>query len=115
MTAKVEILDLIQGFPDVPTFDEAISRLWTLYEQPKLDRPGRAETGAPGASFVLKKDQILELMQRLPDQLTDHEAIDEAAYRLYVLFMIELGLEESRNGEGIPHEEAMRRFAKWRG
>ena len=47
MTAKVEILDLIQGFPDVPTFDEAISRLWTLYEQPKLDRPGRAETGLP--------------------------------------------------------------------
>jgi predicted transcriptional regulator len=61
--------------------------------------------------MMTTKEQIIELMRKLPDDAT----IEDAIYKLYVVSKIERGMEQARNGEGIPHEEVMQRFAKWRG
>ena len=56
------------------------------------------------------KEEILELMEQLPDDATIEDAIE----RLIVLYKIQQGLEQLDNGEGIPHEEAKRRIRQWR-
>ena len=116
MTTKATILELVQGFPDTLTFDDAVLRLGKLYEfQTEPTRTGREKSTVPGANFVLKKDRILDMMQRLPENITGYAAVDEAAYRLDLLFHVEMGLEDAKNDKGVPHEEAMRRFTEWRG
>ena len=55
------------------------------------------------------KERIFEIMEELPDDVT----FEDALYELYVASKIELGLEQAERGEGIPHEEAKRRFAQW--
>ncbi len=112
MTAKEDILNLIQGFPDHFTFDEAVVRLSKLYTVPlNLEHPKHGRKATPGATFPLKKAQVIESFQRLPGGLPHDETIDEAVDWLYVILKVEIGLEELDNGEGIPHEEVMRRLA----
>ena len=55
------------------------------------------------------KNRIVEIMQELPDDVT----FEDALYELYAAFKIERGLEQADRGEGIPHEVAKQRFAKW--
>lgn len=55
------------------------------------------------------KEKIAEIMQDLPDDVTFEDAI----YELYVAFKMDRGLEQADRGEGISHEEAKQRFAKW--
>ena len=55
------------------------------------------------------KDEILELMKRIPDNLT----VDEALEQLQLLYDVHKGLEEAERGETVPHEEAKQRFAEW--
>ena len=115
MTAKEDILDLLQELPDHFTFDEAVVRLSKLYTVPlNVENPKHGKKTTPGATFPLKKAQVIESFQRLPDGLSHDEMIDEALYWLYVIFEVEQGLEEVKRGEGIPHEEAMKRLAEWR-
>ena len=112
MSAKEDILDLLQELPDHFTFDEAIVRLSKLYTVPlEVGHKRNAQNGTPGATFPLKKAQVIESFQRLPGGLPHDETIDEALYWLYVIFEVEQGLEEINRGEGIPHEEAMKRLA----
>jgi hypothetical protein len=115
MTAKEDILNLLQELPDHFTFDEAVVRLSKLYTVPlSVEHKEHGEKATPGSVFPLKKAQALESLQRLPGGLPHDETIDEALYWLYVIFEVEQGLEEINRGEGIPHEEAMRRLAEWR-
>ena len=55
------------------------------------------------------KDALMELVRRLPDDVTADEALDELAVRLKV----EEGLRQLDAGEGIPHEEVKARLARW--
>ena len=115
MTGKMDILELVQDFPDELTFDEVVRRLAELYTvPPKLLSPERSGNLTWGATFALRKSRVHEALQLLPDQLSGDDAIDDAIDRLYVVFRIESGLAEADEGKGIPHEEAMRRFAEWR-
>ena len=50
------------------------------------------------------KQRIIELVQRLPDDIDYDRAIES----IYVLRRVELGLRESDAGEGTEHEEFMR-------
>jgi hypothetical protein len=49
-------------------------------------------------------------MQSLPEDAT----IDDAMDRLYVLAKIERGMNQLREGKGIPHEQVVREIADWR-
>ena len=55
------------------------------------------------------KEEILELMEQLPDDATIEDAIE----RLIILYKIQQGLEQLDKGEGIPQEEAKKRIRQW--
>ncbi len=55
------------------------------------------------------KEEIVKLMERLPDDATIEDAIES----LIVLYKVQQGLEQLDKGEGIPHEEAKRRIRQW--
>ncbi len=55
------------------------------------------------------KEEILALMEQLPENATIEDAIE----RLIILYQVQQGLEQLDNGEGIPHEEAKRRIRQW--
>ena len=52
------------------------------------------------------RDRIIEALQAMPPDAT----IDDAIERLVFLARIETGLAELDRSEGIPHDEAKRRF-----
>ena len=52
------------------------------------------------------RDRIVEALQAMPPNAT----IDDAIERLVFLAKIETGLSELDKSEGVPHEEARRRF-----
>ena len=56
------------------------------------------------------KEEILELIQRLPNDATIEDAIES----LVVFYKVQHGLDQLDRGEGIPHEEAKRRIGEWR-
>ena len=51
-----------------------------------------------GAGEMTAKDEILELMKRIPDNLT----VDEALEQLQLLYDVHKGLEEAERGETVP-------------
>jgi predicted transcriptional regulator len=51
----------------------------------------------------------LETIQRMPDQISFDEILDEIA----LLASIERGREQIRRGEGVPHEEVVKRLETW--
>ena len=55
------------------------------------------------------KEEILELMKQIPDDLT----VDEALERLQLLYDVEQGLQEAERGETVSHEEAKQMIEKW--
>ena len=60
------------------------------------------------------KDEIVRLMQDLPDEATEEETIDEAMERLYLLHRVIRGDKQIAQGKGIPHEEVRQRMTEWR-
>jgi len=55
------------------------------------------------------KQEIIEAMQKLPEDATFEDAIE----RLEFLRRIELGIQQAEAGQAIPHAEATKRLAKW--
>lgn len=55
------------------------------------------------------KDEVRNLLERLPNDAT----FEDIQYHVYLLDEIARGSEEIERGEGIEHEEARRRLAKW--
>ena len=62
-------------------------------------------------AMMTAKDEILELMKRIPDNLT----VDEALEQLQLLYDVHKGLEESRKGRNGPSRRSqatVRRMAQ---
>ena len=55
------------------------------------------------------KEAVIEIIKRMSDDATVSDIIAE----LYVCQKIDAGLQQLDANEGIPHEEAKRRLAKW--
>jgi predicted transcriptional regulator len=55
------------------------------------------------------KAAVIEMIQRMPDEVTVVEIIAE----LQVRQKIENGLRQLDAGQGIDHEEVQKRLAKW--
>jgi len=58
---------------------------------------------------VTVKDKILEIIRRLPEDVTLQEIISTLQLHL----KIDQGLREIEVGRGIPHEQARTRLQKW--
>ena len=73
------------------------------------------------------KEVILEKIRQMPDDVTREEILENLAegfspegeaetdeeYANYVRHKIEIGLKQTENGDGIPHEEIKRRLSRW--
>ena len=68
-----------------------------------------AQSGLPGAASGSKMEQVWQALRALPDQTSFDDVIEE----VYLLYKIERGVRQLDAGEGIPHEEARRRFSEW--
>jgi predicted transcriptional regulator len=55
------------------------------------------------------KEAVLEMIRKMPDDVTEEDIL----YELYVRQRIKEGLRQLDAGEGIPHEEAMKRLSRW--
>lgn len=58
---------------------------------------------------MIVKDQILKVIQELPQDAT----VEDAMERLYLLYKVERGIEQAEAGQKITQEEARKRMAKW--
>ncbi|GFP18878.1 hypothetical protein HKBW3S42_00180 [Candidatus Hakubella thermalkaliphila] len=58
---------------------------------------------------MVVKDQILKVIQELPQDAT----VEDAMERLYLLYKVERGIEQAEAGQKITQEEARKRMAKW--
>ena len=55
------------------------------------------------------KQQVIQMIQSLPDNVT----IDDIMAELYFKLQVDAGLKELDEGKGIPHEEVEKRMSKW--
>ncbi|MBW3564072.1 MAG: hypothetical protein KY459_05060 [Acidobacteria bacterium] len=55
-----------------------------------------------------------EQVKRILDTLPDDASYEDIQYHIYVRQRIEQGLADVEAGRVIPHEEVVRRLAKWR-
>jgi predicted phage gp36 major capsid-like protein len=56
------------------------------------------------------KDEVIQMIQRLPDDCT----LEQIQYHLYVREQVGSGLADVEAGRVVSHEEAKRRIAEWR-
>lgn len=55
------------------------------------------------------KQQVIQMIQSLPEEIT----IDDIMAELYFRLQVDTGLKELDEGKGIPHEEVEKRMSKW--
>ena len=55
------------------------------------------------------KQAVIEMIERLPEQVTVADIMDE----LYFREKVDKGLQQLDSGLGVPHEEAVRRLDRW--
>lgn len=58
---------------------------------------------------VSEREKALQAVQDLPRNATIEDAMD----RLYLLLKIERGLAQADAGQGISHQDAKQRMARW--
>lgn len=59
--------------------------------------------------MVITKQQILELVKELPDEID----IDELMYRLYLIQKLETAEKDVLEGFLVSHEEVIRETSEW--
>ena len=131
MTSKEEILALLEGLPDAPTYADAFDRLRPLYnrevapiiaqygEPPLSHGHWRRDINGPAETEQqkqVKADQaeLLRLMGLLPIEASAAETVDDAMYRLVISYSIDKASLQIAERKGIPHEEVKQRIAEWR-
>lgn len=55
------------------------------------------------------KEQVIHMIQSLPENAT----IDDIMAELYFRLQVDAGLKELDEGKGIPHEEVQKRMSRW--
>ena len=131
MTAKEEILLLLESLPDTPTYADAFERLRPLYNREvapiiaqygnpprplghwRRDITGSAEAEAHKQVRANKSD-LLRLMELLPADDAPAETVDEAMYKLFLSYRIDLAEKQISEGMGIPHAEVRQRLEQRR-
>ena len=130
MTAKQEILQLIQTLPTTPTFAEVFDTLRPIYNQevtpiiaqfhpPRPQDAWRRDITDPAEreeqkTVTANKTEVLKLMQQfLPDDDNMAETVNAAAYNLAIIYGVESARKQKAEGKGTPHEAIKREYEKW--
>jgi hypothetical protein len=58
---------------------------------------------------MLSKEKILQSIKELPDQFSTEELFE----RIILLQKVELGLEQSKNGQVLTTQQAREKLKKW--
>ncbi len=58
---------------------------------------------------MLSKEKILQSIKELPDQFSTEELFE----RIILLQKVELGLEQSKNGQVLTTQQAKEKLKKW--
>jgi len=58
----------------------------------------------------VSKDEIIKLIERLPDNVTEADVMEE----LYFRFQVDRGLKDTAEGRVISHAQLKDRIAQWR-
>ena len=132
MTAKDEILELLEGLPDTTTYADAFDQLRPLYnravapiiaqygEPPGPSGPWRREITDPAAMqeqrrVGINKADPLRLVQSLPARASQAETVDKAMYQLVISYSIDRDCRQIADGQGIPHHDVREHLIQWRG
>jgi hypothetical protein len=59
--------------------------------------------------MINEKDQVIEMIRRLPDTST----VDDILEELYFRMQVDHGIKELDEGKGIPHQDVRNRLSKW--
>ena len=59
--------------------------------------------------MTVVKEQVVKMVERLPDDFTIDDILDE----IYFKSQVDAGLKELDEGKVISHEEVERRLSKW--
>lgn len=116
MTAKEEILTLMEQIPDGLTVAETIDRLQSAYtandgvEKLEPDKSSVGKQAPPNSTPPpldghAIKEEIIAIMARQPEDLTAAEAVCEAADDLRLFYLIQKDFEDIREGRVPPFEE----------
>ena len=62
-----------------------------------------------GDNMGALKEQVIQLIRQLPDDIT----MDDILSELYFKLQVDGGLRELDEGKGIPHQEVRERMSKW--
>ncbi len=68
-----------------------------------------AETPVSGLDLDAQRKQLWRALRALPEETSFEDVVEQ----VYFLYKIERGVRQLDAGEGIPHEEARRRFGEW--
>jgi len=55
------------------------------------------------------KEQVIQMLQTLPDNITLEDVMEE----LYFKLQVDAGMKELDEGKGISHEEVEKRMSRW--
>jgi len=56
-----------------------------------------------------ERREIWQTLKALPEKASFEDVVED----IYLLYKIERGVRQLDAGQGIPHEEARRRFSEW--
>lgn len=59
--------------------------------------------------MTVAKQEIIQMIQNLPDDVS----IDDIMSELYFRLQVDAGLKELDEGKGIVHKEVVKRISKW--
>lgn len=62
-----------------------------------------------GGKMAGVKEQVIHMIQSLPENAT----LDDIMAELYFRLQVDAGLRELDEGKGIPHEEVQKRMSRW--
>lgn len=58
---------------------------------------------------MITKTQLIQTIENMPEQFSMDDLLD----KILLLQKIEIGIQESNNGETVTNEEAKRQLEKW--
>ena len=62
-----------------------------------------------GGDMTIAKQQVLELLKELPEEVD----VDDIIYRLYLRQKLEASEKDVREGNVVSHEEVLKETSKW--
>lgn len=68
-----------------------------------------AERCRKGGEKKSVKEEVIDMLRRLPDDIT----LEDIQYHLYVRQLVEEGIRDVEAGRVIPHEEVVRQMDEW--